>query len=53
MDDDRGLQQAFQAAFVEEISDRRAELAIVSFDNWGNDKAIEAPAAADIMEFNF
>jgi len=27
--------------------------AIVSFDNWGNDKAIEAPAAADIMEFNF
>lgn len=32
MDDDRGLQQAFLAAFVEEISARRAELAVVSFD---------------------
>ncbi|WP_324753497.1 hypothetical protein [Roseovarius sp. Pro17] len=32
MDDDRGLQQAFQAAFVEEICQRKAEIAVVSFD---------------------
>ncbi len=32
MDDDRGLQQAFQAAFVEEIRRRAAEIAVVSFD---------------------
>lgn len=27
--------------------------ATVNFDNWGNDASIEAPAAADVMEFNF
>lgn len=27
--------------------------ATVSFENWGNDAKIEAPAAADVMEFNF
>src|SRR5690606_18428216 len=32
MDDDRGLQQAFQAAFVEEICRRKAEIAVVSFN---------------------
>lgn len=32
MDDDRGLQQAFQAAFVQEIYGRKADIAVVSFD---------------------
>ncbi len=32
MDDDKGLQQAFQAVFVKEIRAKRAEIAIVSFD---------------------
>ncbi len=27
--------------------------ATVNFDNWGSDVTIEAPAAADLMEFNF
>ncbi|MFW2545116.1 transposase [Primorskyibacter sp. 2E107] len=32
MDDDKGLQLAFHAAFVDEIQERRADLAVVSFD---------------------
>ncbi|SPJ24811.1 hypothetical protein [Palleronia abyssalis] len=32
IDDDRGLQHAFQAAFVQESSGRKAEIAVVSFD---------------------
>ncbi|WP_370272098.1 hypothetical protein [Pseudooceanicola nitratireducens] len=32
MDDDKGLQQAFQAVFVQEIRSGRADVAVVSFD---------------------
>lgn len=50
MDDDRGLQQAFQAAFVEEISGRRAELAVVSFDKgMTNDKRNQVVAAGQSL----
>ncbi len=49
MDDDRGLQQAFQAAFVDEISSHRADLAVVSFDKgMTNDMRNQVAAAAQV-----
>jgi hypothetical protein len=49
MDDDRGLQQAFQAAFIDEISSHRADLAVVSFDKgMTNDMRNQVAAAAQV-----
>jgi transposase-like protein len=49
MDDDRGLQQAFQAAFVDETSSHRADLAVVSFDKgMTNDMRNQVAAAAQV-----
>ena len=49
MDDDRGLQQAFQAAFFDEISSHRADLAVVSFDKgMTNDMRNQVAAAAQV-----
>lgn len=50
MDDDRGLQQAFQAAFVDEIIARRADLAVVSFDKgMTNDMRNQVVAAGQAL----
>jgi len=49
MDDDRGLQQAFQAVFVEEIKSRRADLAVVSFDKgMTNDMRVQVAVAGQV-----
>ncbi|WP_296761604.1 hypothetical protein [Sediminimonas sp.] len=46
MDDDRGLQQAFSSAFANEIRERRADLAVVSFDKgMTNDRRNQVVAA--------
>ncbi len=49
MDDDRGLQQAFQTAFVEEIGSGRADLAVVSFDKgMTTDMRVQVAAAGQV-----
>ncbi|WP_157084206.1 hypothetical protein [Sediminimonas qiaohouensis] len=46
MDDDRGLQQAFSSAFMNEIRAQRADLAVVSFDKgMTNDRRNQVVAA--------
>lgn len=50
MDDDRGLQQAFTSTFVNEIRERRADLAVVSFDKgMTNDRRNQVVAAGQAL----